>query len=766
MSIGRLSQLAPLLCVGSILVATTGCGTATIGAGTNAASTAATSHFLTGSVHGGQQNVTGAAMTLWAAGTTGASPAGYGANATVVATTTTDANGNFFFDNVANLSPCTTGQLNYITAVGGTTGGATANTVPNLQSAMMAALPFPCQPALTGGQFVVVDEVTTVAAVWALQQFMTIVPGATGSTAPWMIGAPASNVVGLTNAFYMSTSLAYTTNGMTATSATSNTINSTVGGIAYITTVNPDFKKINTLGDILATCINSTGGAPCTSLFSDVTPGSASAPTDTIQAAYYLATNAGALTMPAHGNAQGSPYYLCTNYVAAASPFQPTLTCTTSSYPTDWTINVSYQAKNGATTVGTLDPANIAVDASGNIWTALYSTTTTAGTVAEFNVLGQLVNPPVTSTTINTAAGWYGSSYTGTNPLPLGGAEPSGAAYLDNALSIDTLGNAWYAGWRTPTTLIVANTNYAAAGTNETAIAQISPTGVSTGYLVGGNPGSIVADANNNIFVSNASDGAGSSHIAINELLASGGYTTFTPGIGRQGAYYQMMFVDQTANQYVTALGDGCQNGLQTNTAIQAQQTSYSTTANIGANNFIVTATAGSQTCVTTGAPDALGNIWGTANGLQYLEYLNLAAGTLGAGTGTNTTNTPVITQYTATAGTTNGGLATPYGVSIDGVGNVWVANYVGATSGGVSEFVPSNSGTTLTPLSPSGTAVYGFGSQNAYAKPVGTAIDPSGNVWIAAEGGSVLNVLVGAAAPVVTPTSLQVKNSAIGIKP
>src|ERR1039458_330030 len=86
---------------------------------------------LGGKVYGGQQPISGAAVTLWAAGTS----ASYGTGATSVATTTTDTNGNFSFNN-AGVSPCTTGQYLYITSVGVDPGAGT-----NQYAALMAALP-------------------------------------------------------------------------------------------------------------------------------------------------------------------------------------------------------------------------------------------------------------------------------------------------------------------------------------------------------------------------------------------------------------------------------------------------------------------------------------------------------------------------------------------------------------------------------------------------------------------------------------------------
>jgi hypothetical protein len=239
-------------------------------------------------VYGGQQPITGAAVTLWAAGTTGT----YGTAATSIATTTTDSNGNFSFNN-GNVSPCTTGQYLYITSVGGNPGAGV-----NQYAALMAALPAPCS-ASTANTYVVVNEVTTVASVTALQQFMGITPG--GSPA-WTIGTPSANTSGLANAF---TQVGNLVNIGTGTSAVSTATN-TIGGVTYTTTITPDTNKIYTLADVLAACINTNGSSICTSLFADATPSGSAAPTDSIQVAYYLATNAAGLTMPAHGVA-GSP---------------------------------------------------------------------------------------------------------------------------------------------------------------------------------------------------------------------------------------------------------------------------------------------------------------------------------------------------------------------------------------------------------------------------------------------------------------------------
>jgi hypothetical protein len=247
-----------------------------IGSQSGSAPGAATSSpgQLSGSVHGGQQPIVGATVTLWAAGTTG-----YGSGATAIATTTTDGSGLFNLNvgGVGTTAQCTTGQLNYITVTRGNPGGGTNNA-----SALMAALPTPCNTSTgyPGNTFVQVNEATTVAAVWALQQFTSITPGNapyTGSgSPPWNIGAPSTNQVGLANAFNNTNQLASIATGISAASTLTNTVtypvasanggqyNSAAGTVVYTSTIAPDTNRVNLVANILSSCINSTAAISIT----------------------------------------------------------------------------------------------------------------------------------------------------------------------------------------------------------------------------------------------------------------------------------------------------------------------------------------------------------------------------------------------------------------------------------------------------------------------------------------------------------------------
>ncbi len=432
---------------------------------------------FTGNVHGGQQPVSGAVITMWAAGAP-ASGGGYGTGAVAVASTMSDALGNFNLNpatvtnitgyaisgNVATFttstagtystgqtvvlagfatstflngqevtvlaatptsftasftssdvaansesgtatyynsttSKCTAGQYLYVTATGGNPGlGGTYGTVSNANASMMAALPTPCVPSTTGTAFVVVNEVTTAASVTALQQFMKINTSGTEPTltstanAPWNIGAPSTNSIGLANAFASVINLVNISGGTAASNSTPFGVASTVNGTAYTVLVQPDAQKLNTMGDVLSSCVNSSGGpGTCSNLAADTTPSGSATPIDTLQMAYYLATNPAGLTMPAHSFA-AAPYWQCVNYVTSAAPFQPTYACSaTTTTPTfyDWTVPVKWSLYNAAGTRLAMIPTSIAIDATGNIWTGGGSGYGTVSPINEFNISGQ-----------------------------------------------------------------------------------------------------------------------------------------------------------------------------------------------------------------------------------------------------------------------------------------------------------------------------------------------------------------------------------------
>ena len=296
-----------------------------------------------GVVYGGQQPVAGVTLQLYTVGNSG-----YGsASSPLGASFLTTAHGNFTFPTYTcpGSNPET-----YLLGTGGTPITGTAN--PNL--AMMAGLG-PCN-GVASLPYIDVDELTTVATVWSLSGFMTD---------PTHIGAPASNLTGLTNAFAAINKVVDISTG-------------TASGPALPAGATLPVSEINTLGDILENCINSAGGnaanssdghtdgLPCDKLF--YLTKTSTAPTDTVTAALNIAKH------PSLNVA-----YL--NDLQSSSPaFLPALDVNTP--PTDWTIAVNYVGG------GLKNPQTVAVDASANVWV----TNPTGNSVTELSNSGAAIS--------------------------------------------------------------------------------------------------------------------------------------------------------------------------------------------------------------------------------------------------------------------------------------------------------------------------------------------------------------------------------------
>lgn len=237
---------------------------------------------IQGHVHGGEQPVVGASIQLYAAGTpTSGGGVGLGSQALITGILpVTDINGNFTITGRYTL-PATASFL-YIVATGGNSG---ATNLVNPHIALMAVLSNctgSSASAPLSNTFTDIDEVTTVGAVMALQNYMA--PPATGNAGAPAIGAAgtAAGFSGLQNGFEQANNLVSSVTG-TSLKAANN----------WATSDNNSLT-LNTLADILVYCVNSDPSVTtnCTTLFNDVTPtGTSFKPTDTIQAAWYMSQN-------------------------------------------------------------------------------------------------------------------------------------------------------------------------------------------------------------------------------------------------------------------------------------------------------------------------------------------------------------------------------------------------------------------------------------------------------------------------------------------
>lgn len=154
-------------------------------------------------------------------------------------------------------------------------------------------------------------------------------------------------------------------------------------------------------------------------------------------------------------------------------------------------------------------------------------------------------------------------------------------------------------------------------------------------------------------------------------------------------------------------------------------------------------------------AADAAGNVWVANSGgitLPCPQRVESGRGTPSV-TMISPDGTTVSTPYTG------GGVTLPWGLAVDGDGNVWVANF---SDQRVSAFCGADASTcprglaTGDAISPDDTG-YAF---DGLTRSTGIAVDPSGNVWVTNNwilvseqtnpGGHQIVAYVGAAAPVV----------------
>jgi hypothetical protein len=343
---------------------------------------------LNGVVMAGAKPVSGAAVTLYAAGTTGYSSAASPLIVTGSATQVTTSSSGQFTIPAGYACPSQSSQM-YLVALGGNAG---AGVNPSL--GLMTALG-PCE-GLNSAVSIMVNEVTTIGSVWPLAPF-TSDYGHTGSSS-----TNATN--GMANAFFNVNNLVNIVTGQAL--AFTPVGNSTV----------PQ-SEINTLADILNTCTATAGGAvgdgsPCGVFFQTTNPSTidSGAPTNTLQAALNVAQFPAFNTVAANGV---TVYSL----LSATPAFTPVLTAA----PNDWTISLSF---TGGGLSRRSSAGAFAIDEIGDIWI----TDSRFGAVTELTPAGAPLSPPATGTTNATSGGFQATSLAGDGPI-----------------AIDLLGNAWVA---------------------------------------------------------------------------------------------------------------------------------------------------------------------------------------------------------------------------------------------------------------------------------------------------------------------------------
>jgi len=709
----RRSQTFLLALLASGAVFTAGCANmATTAGGSGSSGDAVT---LGGTIHGGNQPVSGATVTLWFAGQGVNSPA-------VLAATATSANdgaGSFSFaagasngGTLGNTYKCpvqTNSPYVYVVATGGNTQG--SGSFNNTASVFLA--PYgPCN-TLSASSFVDMTEVTTVATMAALQQYFIYSATAPVIAQTFDTGGSGLSYNSMGFALNMIPNMVNLANG---TAITSKTITGTPG-VGIFTAPNPnpttvvatpETAKINTIANILAACINDTvaTGPECTTLFANAAPpASASttaqpgatytAPVNTLQAAYYMLSN------PTNGSTikLGKLFGLSP---ASGAPFQPTL----SAVPTDWTIAISYASSSqcggaNSSTGGHLIQSvqDIAIDQNGDIWLAN-------------NEAGGNLSVLQTN-----------NSATSPNTVVPAGCIQIGSG-LNTGITIDYvttgLANIWL------------------ADSGQSNVYRYHPTSAAntaTAFAAAAAPASIAADGAGNVYFTSSTT---SDLYAIPQGASNSPVTPIS--IATSIGSGSRVLVDSSPAVWTTS---GTTSITRTacsapNTAAGCTSTSIST---VGPTYGIGVSPLSTITPPSPALPFQQNSVYFSAEGNSTTSSVSLFQGG-------PTTSYVSANSWPVTAAIS--GLNAPTAVAVDGAQNVWAINNF-ATANSVVEI---GAGKQLL------SGATGFQKSATYlGSGRSMVIDPSGNVWIGLDGANSITQMVGAAVPVYQPYALGLHN-------
>jgi streptogramin lyase len=497
---------------------------------------------FSGTVKSGSQPLANAAVQLYVAGSTG-----NGSVPTLLTSALyTDSSGSFTIP--ANYTCPNSSSQAYLVSSGGNIVAQTSS----LNSAIkLVTVLGPCSKIAASAHFVV-NEVTTVAAVWALSQFLS--PGGN-------IGASSTNTTGLANAVNTALSLADPTAG-------------TAPGATFASKDTAPIARVNSLANLLNTCVSaSAASTACTTLLG--------ASQNTLDAA---------LNIVRHPAANVPALY---TQSTTSTAFSPALT----KAPSDWTLFVNF-------TGGNMNyPTTLGLDSSGNIWVASYfyaaNTNPLAASVTEFSPIGASLIP--NGITGNGLSNVYGLAIDSSNNVwvanqqspfavnrglgsitvlnssgqPISGTTgyTAGGLNFPSALGMDTDGSVW----------VVNNGN--------SSVTHLSSTGTSLSGTSGYGaptiafPISIAVDANHNAWVGDQNDGI------VNRISQNG--STVTPFNCCSAP--NSLAIDQSGNAWIANYGSQSVSEISSAGAI------LSNNAYPGNGNF-----SGPQGIAVDGA----GNVW------------------------------------------------------------------------------------------------------------------------------------------------------------
>lgn len=463
--------------------------------------------------------------------------------------------------------------------------------------------------------FVVVNEVTTVSSVWALNQFLS--HGA-------QMGTSSTNSLGLTNAFANVNNLV-------------NIATGTVPGPGAPQTAAIPIAKIDTLADILAVCVN-TGS--CDALFAAAKPVGGTAPANTLDAALNIVRDPSANVTALF------------DLPTPSAPFQPTL----NTAPPDWTLAVTYSGG------GLNGPGALALDASGNLWTANYFNSVTelsntgvplssasgftGGGLNESYGIAVALNGTiwVTNEQSSSANNGHGSlTVLNSSGQVISGTDGyfGGGVFFPVAIASDSNGDIWTANYGNSTASLLSD-----AG---------SPISSSTGFAVDqlSGPVAVAIDADHNAWFANQSGDFGS----VTSVSPNGGKVTTTICCGVEPS--------GIATDSIAVAGNSSKGHVWTANYESSTVSELELTSN-GSVVVASTGYSGAGLDYPNGiAIDGAGNVWVT----------NYSGNTLSELQGAQGPNPGQPLSPSVGLGK-DAHLGRPYGVAIDASGNLWVSNF------------------------------------------------------------------------------------------
>ncbi len=598
--------------VASSVVLTAGCANMSSVAptGTNPFSSPAS---LSGTIHGGNQPVIGATVTLWFAG--------QGAPAIKAATTTTDSLGSFSFtkdsatppgshDGTTSTYSCPTtvgDPLVYVVSKGGNTQN---NGVPtqNNSAAAFIALYGSCA-TLTASNFVYMSEVTTVATMAAVQQFFNPAADTNGNNDTLRADSTGQQRLIMLNLPNTVKLLADAATGLAvpSTSLTPAAGGNIAPGVSL--TATPETAKINTIANIISACINGATSATqaCATIQAAAAPpignttslNTSFAPaTDALQALFYIFTN------PTNSNTTNMSA-LFGLQPAVGAPYQPSL----AAVPTDWTIGVSYASTGASSSCAAgnfiSSPNDVSIDGLDNVW---FGNSQAGGNLSSISAAGA----PLAC--INFDPGTSGTGGT-----------------------VDLATNVWSAGGTT--------------------LYRYNPTTQATlAFPVGVNPLAMTADGAGNVYFSAASGGVGSVYQIPNGAGAAAAVAPVQISSTVGAAPLRMMADASSSTPKLTPGNIWVSSGSTFISQITPG------TGGAALNGFITTPFTTS------------GNSWGV--GVDRANNVFVSAIDTGAITQlqkSGTTWASPGSPWPFTAATA--GISSPKGIAVDGRSNNWIAN-------------------------------------------------------------------------------------------